>query len=207
MERIEVPIKSDQFQSLEFGIDSSIQEENIDLFLSWLLHETDEGKQLNDGQKIEYGFTPFELHAEETSLVLRAPDLSSFPMETSNNITNALLCFDCHQGMPQRYGLEANIPRANQTVIVSREFENKPVLLTRSETDNDSDNSGWFIASRKETVDIADEDNLMMMKLYEAAMKAPHLLCYLSMPAGTQITLDEDSVQVFYKNELREKNA
>lgn len=99
---------------------------------------------------------------------------------------------------------QAQFPRpALQAVVCTRAFEDATTMLGRTEAHAQTD-SGWFIGCLDDAHDHHREDALTVMPLVEVATRAPELIQFFALPAGSDLVITPDSVRVFIDGEARD---
>jgi hypothetical protein len=182
-----------------FSVEPRLPPVLIDLFTRWIDRVVQENL-IHDGQELQYGWTVIQCVLTDSVLQFRAPDGRSFPIQYCKDLTPALESIVFHDHIPRSFDLQADIPALTDTVLVGDRFHEIPMFLTRSEKSGEEDqHCGWFMASLSDDSEISGEENLRIMSLYEAVLQAPHILKYISMPAGTQVVFEQTAPQ-FYHN-------
>ena len=200
MKMITKAVRHPQFNRCVFNLDDDETDNAIAWFFNWIEKWTGVGDVAIDQQQIQLGWTSLLLACKDQCLTIYAPDFKSFPLQWTDNISNALRLLAHHKYFPESYGLQADIPEQGSIALVGELFDQFPMFMTRSEKDIDQGHSGWFIASSAIAVDNTDESKLRLMSLYEVYICAPHLLEFLSMPVGTQIVFDDSDPVVLSRN-------
>ncbi len=191
MKTITKAIRHPQFNRYVFNLDDDENDSSITWFFNWVEKWVATGDAAIDQQQIQLGWTSLLLVCKDQCLTIYTPDFKSFPLQWTDNISNALRLLAHHKYLPESYGLQADIPEQGSIALVGELFDQFPMFMTRSEKDVDREHSGWFIASSAMGVDNTDESKLRLMSLYEVYIRAPHLLEFLSMPVGTQVVFED----------------
>ncbi len=200
MKSIQRESASPAFDRYCFGINDDESPSMVDWFCDWFEHALADCTGLGSGLQLKLGWCLLQVECHERTLRIRAPDFRSFPLAWSDNLSNALQLLAHHKYIPESYQLRADIPSLEDKALVGERFEQLPMFMTRSDKDTDSGHSGWFIASLSAEVDNTDTAKLKMMSLYQVFLTAPHVLEYLSMPAGTQVVFETAKPVVLSRN-------
>jgi len=201
MKNLTFPVKASGISSFTFSVDQNLQSVLIDSFTQWFDSIITQTPSFTDGLEFQYGWSLVKCTITDSILSLQVPDGKSFPIQWSDNVTPALEAIVYHQFVPESFGLDSDIPCLSDTVLVGDRFHELPMFLTRSEKSGDADrHSGWFMASSADDANITEEENLKIMSVYEAIIKAPHILHYISMPVGSQVVFDNAAPSCMYKN-------
>jgi len=200
MKLIERDSSHSGFSSYCFKVNAGEADTLIDWFCGWFESCVDDNTIISHGQELQLGWALLSAQLDETKLTFLAPDFKSFPLQWSENLSNALQLLAHHKFIPESYDLQADIPSLKDIALVGERFERLPMFMTRSDKDTNAAHSGWFIASSSQDADNADPAKLKMMSLYEVFIKAPHVLEYLSMPVGTQVVFESKKPIVLSRN-------
>jgi len=205
MKKLTFPVKANGITAFTFLVDNNLQAVLIDSFTQWFNGIITQMPSISDGLEFKYGWSLVKCTITNSTLSLEVPDGKAFPIQWTDNVTPALEAIVYHQFVPESFGLVSDIPALSDTVLVGDKFHELPMFLTRSEKSGDADrHSGWFMASSAADADITEEENLKIMSVYEAVIKAPHILHYVSMPVGSQVVFDNEAPNFLYKNKVLE---
>jgi hypothetical protein len=203
MKKNQISVKGRSLSRYEFYVEESCPDFLITWLTDWLTEYIETGVTFTDGQILQYGWSALQCLVEDDCLRLFAPDFQSMPIQWTSNITNVLYTLMEHKYVPESFELDVDIPSLGDTAIVGRKFEEFPMLMSRSErSENNPQDSGWFIGSFREDIDNNDASNLELMHLYEIVLCAPHVLRYLSMPQGTYIVFESNSPVIFFDEQM-----
>ena len=203
MKQIQISVKGRSLSRYEFYVEESCPDFLITWLSDWLTQYIETGVTFTDGQILQYGWSALQCLVEDDCLRLFAPDFQSMPIEWTSNITNVLYTLMEHKYVPESFELDVDIPYLEDTAIVGRKFEEFPMLMSRSQrSENNAQDSGWFIGSFREDIDNNDASNLELMHLYEIVLYAPHVLRYLSMPQDTHIVFESSSPVIFFDEQM-----
>lgn len=200
MKKIQKSIKGNGFDRLQYCVDSKTPNFIIQWFDNWL--DRHYAGLLDSTQFIDLGFCQLKIVLENDFACLQAPDLTSFPLRWNKDLYPVLQIVTKHRYIPQSYNLDMEITSMHETVIISQQFDQLPVFLSRAEKDCDTNHSGWFVTSLSDSGDYADEEELKIISLHEAVVKAPRLIDYLSMPEGTQIVFETSTPIIMFNNKV-----
>jgi len=199
---LDYSVSNSNISTFSFSVNEEIQSILIDSFAQWIKNLLKEPDSILDGSELMYGWTNIQCHIHQSHLTFKVPDQKQLPMVWADDLTKALESIVYHQFVPESFGLDCDIPSLQDTVMVSANYQNLPMFMTRSEKNSDDDShSGWFIANTSSDTDISDENNLKFMTIYEVVINAPHIYKYISMPSGSQVIFDTDKPEFLYKNE------
>jgi hypothetical protein len=183
MKQIQIAVNGRSFSRYEFYVEEALPNVLITWLTDWLTKYIETGVIFSDGQILQYGWSVFQCRLKENCLRLFAPDFQCMPIEWIPDITKALYILMEHKYVPESFELDINIPSLQDTAIVGQGFEALPIIMPRSEkSENNPQDSGWFIGSFTEDIDNNEPSNLKLMTLYEVVLYTPHILRYLSMP-------------------------
>lgn len=202
MKTLEYSVSNTAISTFSFSVNDEIQSVLVDSFTRWIKNLLSEKNSIINGLELMYGWTSIQCHIDQTHLTFKAPDQEQLPIVWTDDLTKALESIAFHQFVPESFGLDFDIPSLYDTVMVSANYQNLPMFMTRSEKNSDDDShSGWFIANTSANTDISDENTLKFMTIYEVVVNAPHTYKYISMPCGSQVIFDTQKPDFLYKNE------
>ncbi|MBD1912953.1 MULTISPECIES: DUF2185 domain-containing protein [unclassified Leptolyngbya] len=208
MKQIQIPVNGDNISRYEFYIEEEFPNAIITWLTDWLTKYIESGAKFSNGQIFQYGWSVLQCQLQNNCLRLLAPDFQSMPIEWIPNITKVLHILMEHKYVPESFELDMDVPSLEDTAVVGRGFEELPTIMVRSSrSENNPQDSGWFVGSFREDIDNNDPSNLELMTLYEVVLCAPHTLRYLSMPQGTQIVFESNSPVIFFDEQLLNPKA
>ena len=107
-----------------------------------------------------------------------------------------------HKYIPESFDEEQQAVNLLQTAIIGPDFAEEPMFIERIEPSSQNDrDSGWFIGSLKPEVDNDTPKNLKLISLYEAVLKAPRILSFLSLPKDFRVGFSQGEVKVLKDNQ------
>ncbi len=208
MKQIDVGFTNQFIQKLSYTIEDNIPKSLTEWFSGWVEKYINErlyeagGAAFNDKEFIRFGWSRLRVRLTEKILSLEAPDFRTFPVEWKKDLTIVLQIAVLHNQVPESFELTPQSTFLDDTVVVGEGFDHFPMFMSRSEQSQESSGqSGWFMASMSDDIDTSDESKFHMISLYEAAVKAPHILEYLAMPQGTQVVFTSANPKVLHNNQ------
>jgi len=198
--KIEVPVSGENISQFSFEVQKSCPDYSVSWISSWFVDHIHKGSIVKNGQIFTFGWGLLQAMVEGEHLILRGPDFKSMPIEWCDDITPVCKLLVEHKFVPLSYGFEMDIPSIRDTAIVGWEFEKLPMMMSRREKSKDNrQESGWLFGSIKKENNKELSAFIQLMSLYEAGLKAPFILRYLSMPMDTQILFKDRVPLVFFK--------
>ena len=208
MKKIKVALDNKVIQTFIYSVEDSIPDPLTDWFSGWISKYVEEraleagANAFKDKEFIRFGWSRLRIRLVQKILTLEAPDFRTFPVEWKQDLTIVLQIAVLHNQVPESFELKSQSTFLDDTAVVGEAFDQLPMFMSRSEQVEDAGgHSGWFMASMSEEVDTTDESKFKIMSLYEAAVKAPHILEYLAMPEGTQIVFENANPKVLHNNQ------
>jgi len=207
MKTIDVTLNNQYVQTFIYAVADNIPESLTEWFSGWIEKYIDERTgntgpaAFKDKEFIRFGWSRLRVRLAQKILTLEAPDFQKFPVEWKKDLTIVLQIAVLHNQVPESFELDAQSTFLDDTAVVGESFDKMPMFMSRSEqVEEAGGHSGWFMASMSEDVDTTDESKFRIMSLYEAVVKAPHILEYLAMPQGTQVVFKEPIPTVMHNN-------
>ena len=195
MKTVAGKLNGESLDSFSFQTDEQPADFVVDWFCNWLENYITGGAEIQDGQTLQIGYTLVKCNVDSKTLRLESPTFQSIPIEWSANMGPAFQILGWHKYIPESFSFVPDIPTLSQTAIVGQKFNEYPMFGNRLEPTNPTD-SGWFFGSMLDSVDNNDPDQLTHMSLYEAMLKIPHSLPYLSMPQNCQIMFSSQTPEI-----------
>ncbi len=207
MKKLEVALDNEYIQTFIYSVADNIPDSLAEWFSGWIEKYIRERVKevgavaFKDKEFIRFGWSRLRVRLIQKILTLEAPDFQKFPVEWKKDLTIVLQIAVLHNQIPESFELEAQSTFLDDTAVVGEAFDTMPMFISRSEqAEEASGHSGWFMASMSADVDTTDESKFRIMSLYEAVVKAPHILEYLAMPEGTQVVFKEAIPTVLHNN-------
>lgn len=187
---------------IQFHVAEQIPRKVVDDFADWLVDHLKGGSPIADGDPIQYGFTTFRSCLNSGVLSLLAPDFLQSPI---NWITDLSVGFNIslrQKFTADSYALEVDPPSLRQYAIVGPHWTKPPTVIDRAPPSQDDENdSGWFVGSYADGVDNLQSENLTVVSIYEVAVHLPWVVDFLGLPVGTKIAFSENRPQCWVNGE------
>jgi hypothetical protein len=147
------------------------------------------------GQTIGIGWWFFRLDDDaDGSLVVQAPELGWMPIRWQGDCSHALNSVLIQKYIVESFGSDFGWCRLVDSAVVSKSVvEGCEVFINRLSAGTGAD-SGWFVGSRTESLDVDDPANLVRWSLWEVAVRFPVVLPYLLLPSGCQVLFEDRPV-------------
>ncbi|VAW73378.1 hypothetical protein MNBD_GAMMA12-3341 [hydrothermal vent metagenome] len=208
MKQIDVALTNKFIQKFSYTVENNIPISLTEWFSGWVEKYIDEQVEevgeaaFKDKEFIRFGWSRLRVRLTEKMLILEAPDFRTFPVEWKKDLTIVLQIAVLHNQVPESFELTPQPTFLDDTVVVGEGFDRFPMFMSRTEQNEESTGrSGWFMASMSDDIDTSDTSNFHLISLYEAAVKAPHILEYLGMPEGTQVVFTSSKPKVLHNNQ------
>jgi hypothetical protein len=200
MRTIVKEIKGGDFDRYCYQIGDGVGDFLVDWFHQWFELSVQNGIEIASGGQILYGWNFLKCDISDRQLTLSAPDFQTLPLQWTKDLSVPLHCAVFHRYVPESYDLQMDIPSLAETLVVGADFEKLPMFMVRSsKADENSYDSGWFLGSLAENAGVSDPSSMRLMTLYEAVLKAPRILKYLSLPKETQVVFVSEKPMVLYQ--------
>ena len=172
--------------------------------VEWLMESLEgsvrDGKIYSDGDLIQIGWMSNLLSAtSDARLVLREPDMRSIPIEWTDGVTQTLRHLRVQKDTAESlgFGRAMQFPTIRGSALfgvdVGRDAD--AFILERSAATGMD--SGWFIGCLGSSMNYDNPGNLRRGALYEAAVRCPRIVMFMSLPFGTRVEYSERRVSVW----------
>lgn len=164
------------------------------------------GKIFKAGETVQIGWATLRLlQREDGTLGVLEPDIAH-QLKWVEGVDQSLCETWRQKEVLSSLGLEdrAEFPRqALHAVVCTQAFDTSSRMLGRTEAHGQTD-SGWFVGCFDDEHDHQLEEALTVMPLVEIATRAPVLTQFFALPAGTDLVVSDEGIQVFIDGEARE---
>jgi len=197
MKELERKIETDLIEHIKIQCEDRIPGFLANYLIDWLDEYISSGVTIKDDETLQFGFSLLKFSVSNKILYVDGPDYKSIPFEWTRDLTKTLLVFKEQKYTIESFELNSEYAKLQNTVLVGKEFEKEPVILRRDEpSNNNSNDSGWFIGSLKEEIDNNDPKNLSVKSLYEVVLKQPKALPYLFFPKDSVIIFENENIEI-----------
>ncbi|QGJ70648.1 Hypothetical protein PBC10988_23460 [Planctomycetales bacterium 10988] len=150
--------------------------------------------QLNDGYKIQFGWTLLKLQQQKGDLVLFEPNYQSDPFTEWRNEISTSLAVAAQQNEILKQTEAEGVPALFQDKIVMAQgsVDEEKIYLYRSKAPSEGD-SGWYIAPVE--MDEGEEPEYEAMFVFELLQRRPALLKVLLLPPGYMVVFQGDQIE------------
>jgi hypothetical protein len=200
MQTITQELSNNSLKSFSFQVSENTPQFLMDGFVNWLSNYIADGAEFEDGHTLEFGWSQILCKVDDQKLSLMAPNYKDMPIKWTTDLSSIFHIMMEHKYIPESFDEEQQAVNLLQTAIIGPDFAEEPMFIERIEPSSQNDrDSGWFIGSLKPEIDNDTPKNLKLISLYEAVLKAPQILSFLSLPKNFRIGFKDGEVQ-FTKN-------
>lgn len=167
----------------------------IDPWIDWLvdyLEKSVKSENYEDGETMQIGWMVNLIKKENGDLTLCEPDFKKMPVHWVASVSATLSHLFLQKYVAESLGLEKklDIPTLTNTAIRCNKFGKQGAKFFASRTEpseNNPDDSGWFLGCVDEKHDHNNPKTLSLISLYEAATINPSIVPYLSLPENVSV--------------------
>ena len=202
MQTITQKLSNSALKSFSFQVSDETPQFLMNGFVNWLSNYIADGAEFEDGHTLEFGWSQLRCKVENSELTLTAPNYVDMPIKWTNDLSSIFHIMMEHKYIPESFDEEQQAVNLLQTAIIGPDFAEEPMFIERIEPSSQNDrDSGWFIGSLKPEVDNDTPKNLKLVSLYEAVLKAPRILSFLSLPKDFRVGFSQGEVKVLKDNQ------
>ncbi len=203
MKQIKIAVQGNGISKVSFSVNDSLPEFIVDWFSGWITDYVNEGVEFSTGQTIQYGWSILQVQLNNGVLKVFGPDFENIPINWTEDLSQPISLMMEQKYVTESYGADLDICQMLNTSIVGQEFTSKPIIMRRySRSENNAEDSGWFIGSLRDDVDNNDPEQLSLMSLYEICLHTPDVAKFLWLPKNYEIILEGDSFKVICNQEV-----
>lgn len=199
MKKINLQVKGNGISTVCFSVKDTLPEFILKWFTDWITSYVDRGAEFVTGQTIQYGWSILQVELENETLKIVGPDFLGMPINWIEDISMPLYLVMEQKYVAESYDADIDICGILDTSVTGEKLNAEPIIMRRrSRSEQNGQDSGWYIAGLREDVGANAPESRALMSLYEVSLHIPAAVKFLWLPEGYEVILKKDEFEVVH---------
>lgn len=185
--------------------DDSIPKQDVEWLIDWFENSVGDGERYSDGELVQIGWMLNLLSAmDDGRLLLREPDMQAIPIEWTDGVTETLRHLRLQKDTAESLGLGSDLqfPTIRHSAILGVDVDWNTHAFILERVAATAMDSGWFVGRLGSSLDYNDPENLHRVSLYEAVVRCPNIVMFMSLPFGIKVEYSDENIAVWLDGRL-----